>query len=149
MGYFERVRDPSFPTSTYLEIWKRMYQYNNVLHFSIVKLERMFSRMAPVKNDWHNRLKRKLDALLQIGEEGPEIDLDANESIDHWFNDRACRLSSKNHSYPEKRQHLDKSSVVNIAMLAFSDLEDDESQGSMIRGIFMKHFVKYRESIFL
>ena len=131
------------PNLSYLEILKRMYEYNNV-HSSNAKLERMFSRMALAKTDWLNRLNRRnLDALLQIGEEGPEIDLDANESIDPWFTDRVCMLSSKNHSYPEK--HF---SVVDIAILALSDLEDDESQGSRIRGTFMKHFLKYCESIF-
>ena len=136
------------PNLSYLEILKRMYEYNNV-HSSNAKLERMFSRMALAKTDWLNRLNRRnLDALLQIGEEGPEIDLDANESIDPWFTDRVCMLSSKNHSYPEKRQRLKNFSVVDIAILALSDLEDDESQGSRIRGTFMKHFLKYCESIF-
>ena len=56
----------------------------NVLHifeillitpFSNAKLERMFSRMLRVKNDWHSRLSRDgLIATLMICEEDPDIE---------------------------------------------------------------------------
>ena len=75
------------------------------------------------KSDWRNQLNRRnLDELLQIGEEIGEFE--AIESIDHWFNDRVRRLSSNNHSYPEKHQHL---KLVDISILALLDLENDES----------------------
>ena len=56
--------------------------------------------MARVKTDLCNRLnKRHLDVLFWIGEEGPVIhEYDVFDSIDHWFNDRVRRLSSKNHN---------------------------------------------------
>ena len=48
------------------------------------------------------------------------------ESIDHWFGDCMRGLTST-HRYPEKRKHLNDTSVVDITMLALSDLEDEES----------------------
>ena len=49
------------------------------------------------------------------------------ESIDHWFGDCMRGLTSSTHRYPEKRKHLNNTSVVDITMLALSDLEDEES----------------------
>ena len=97
--------------------------------FSNAKVERMFSRMSRVKTDWRSRLTRQnLDALLRIGEEGPTTaDFDATQSIDHWFNDRVRRLTSSSHKYPEKRRRLNASTEVDIATLAMSDLEDEET----------------------
>ena len=45
--------------------------------------------MGHAKTDWCNPLnRRKLDALLQIDEEGPQIAKpDINESTYQWFND--------------------------------------------------------------
>ena len=48
------------------------------------------------------------------------------ESIDHWFGDCMRGLTST-HRYPEKQKHLNDTSVVDITMLALSDLEDEES----------------------
>ena len=131
--------------SSYLDIWKTIFTNDEVsiecknvlmiieilliIPFSNAMLERMFSRMSRVKTDWRSRLSRQnLDALLRIGEEGPEVsDFDANDSIDHWFSDRVRRLTSSTHKYPEKRKRLNDKSVVDIAMLALSDLEDEDS----------------------
>ena len=131
--------------SSYLDIWKTIFTNNEVSNecknvlmiaeillitpFSNAKLERMFSRMSRVKTDWRSRLScTNLDALLRIGEEGPDVsDFDPSDSIDHWFSDRVRRLTSSTHKYPEKRKCLNNKSVVDIAMLALSDLEDEDS----------------------
>ena len=96
--------------------------------FSNAKLERMFSRMSRVKTDWRSRLSHtNLDTLFHIKEEGHDAaNFNAKESIDNWFGDRVTRLTSLSHRYPKKRKRLDDTSVVNITMLASSDLEDEE-----------------------
>ena len=87
--------------------------------------------MGHAKTDWCNPLnRRKLDALLQIDEEGPQIAKpDINESTYQWFNDWVHRLSSKNHNKQEKRLHLNNSSAVDIVMQALTDLDEEKSQG--------------------
>ena len=67
----------------YVKLWERIFineevlkECKNILHifelllitpFSNAKLERMFSRMLRVKNDWRNRLGRdRLETLLRI-----------------------------------------------------------------------------------
>ena len=74
--------------------------------------------LTRVKTGRRNRLnKRNLDALKRIGEEGPEIDeFNVYETIDYWFNDWVRSLFSKKRSYPEKRQRLNDSSVVDISV---------------------------------
>ena len=74
--------------------------------------------LTRVKTGSRNRLnKRNLDALKRIGEEGPEIDeFNVYETIDYWFNDWVRSLFSKKRSYPEKRQRLNDSSVVDISV---------------------------------
>ena len=74
--------------------------------------------LTRVKTGWRNRLnKRNLDALKRIGGEGPEIDeFNVYETIDYWFNDWVRSLFSKKRSYPEKRQRLNDSSVVDISV---------------------------------
>ena len=95
---------------------------------SNAKLERMFSRMARVKSDWHNWLSRdRLDALLRIGEEGPSCKgFDPNPSIEKWFQASIRRLTSSSHKYPEKQRKLnDGSNFVDLTDLVMSDLEDE------------------------
>ena len=129
----------------YLDIWKIIFMNEDVLEecknslmipklllinpFSNAKFERMFSRMSSVKTDWISRLScTNLDVLLRINKEGPDVaNFDAKESIDHWFGDRVRRLTSSTHRCPEKRKRLNDTSIVNITMLALSDLEDEES----------------------
>ena len=101
----------------YLDVWKKISTNADVKHkcrngldiieillvtpFSNAKLERMFSRMAYVKSDWHNRL----DGLLRIGEEVlSSEDFDPNPSIDKWFEASIRRLTSSSHRYPEKKE---------------------------------------------
>ena len=99
-------------------------EFLQVVPFSNAKCEIIFSRVVRKKNDFRNQLNRRnLYELLQIGEEIGEFE--AIESIDHWFNERVRRLSTNNHSYPEKHQHL---KVVDISILALLDLVIDESQ---------------------
>ena len=87
----------------------------NVLHifeillitpFSNAKLERVFSRMLRVKNDWHNRLSRdRLSATLMICEEGPDIEkFNPDVAISEWYDAKVRRLTSGPHNYPKKRK---------------------------------------------
>ena len=87
----------------YLEIWPKLLRNkdvqascSNVLHiielllitpFTNAKLERMFSRLNRVKTDYRNRLvQERLEHLLRIGEEGPEIEeFDADIFIGFWY----------------------------------------------------------------
>ena len=82
-----------------------MSSCSNVLHiiellfitpFPNAKLERMFSQMNRVKTDFHNRLgQKRLETLLQIGGEGPEIkDFEPDCYISMWYQDKVRRESA-------------------------------------------------------
>ena len=86
-----------------MEIWERVFsneniieECKNVLHIfeilfitpdSNAKLERMFSRMLRVKNNWRNRLSRdRLSATLMIYEEGPDIEtFNPDVATSEWY----------------------------------------------------------------
>ena len=98
--------------------------------FSNAKLERMFSRMIRVKNDWHNRLScDQLSATMMICEEGPDIEkFNQDVAISKGYDAKVRRLTSGPHNYPKKRKRLaDKSCVVELAAMTLSDLEDLDS----------------------
>ena len=96
----------------YIDIWERIFtneetvkECNNILHiieillitpFSNGKLERMYSRMLRVKNDWPNKLGHdRLEALLRINEEGPSIEnFNHDIAIKGWYNEKIRRLSA-------------------------------------------------------
>ena len=118
-----------------------MSSCSNILHiiellfmmpFSNAKLERMFSQMNQVKTNFHNWLgQKRLETLLQIGEEDPEIkDLDPDCYISMWYQDKVRGVSAvKPHNYPKKRKSSSASNGnMNIADLMLSDLEDDDEK---------------------
>jgi hypothetical protein len=131
----------------YLDVWQRVFtlpdrkSFENVLHiieFLLItpttnaKLERMFSRMSRVKNDWRNRLTReRLEHNLRIGEDGPSIkNFDPEESIRHWSNEKVRRVKgAKPHKYPKKRRKTERSSSVDVVSYCMSDFESDSSGG--------------------
>ena len=128
-----------------MEIWEHVFsneniieECKNVLHifeillitpFSNAKLERMFSRMLRVKNDWRDRLSRdRLSATLMICEEGPDIEkFNPDVAISEWYDVKVRRLTSGPHNYPKKRKTAEKSCVVDLAAMTLSDLEDLDS----------------------
>ena len=59
-----------------------------ITSFSNAKLERMFSRMWRVKNDWRNKPGHdRLEALLRISEEGPRLgNFNPDIAIESWYN---------------------------------------------------------------
>ena len=91
------------PKVKYLGIWERVFsneniieECQNVLHifeilpitsFSNAKLERMFSRMLRIKNNWCNRLSHDpLCATLMICEEGLDIEkFNPDVTISEWY----------------------------------------------------------------
>ena len=94
--------------------------------FSNAKLERMFSRMIRVKNDWHNRLScDQLSATMMICEEGPDIEkFNQDVAISKGYDAKVRRLTSGPHNYPKKRKKsAEKSCVVDLAAMTLSDLE--------------------------
>ena len=98
--------------------------------FSNAKLERMFSRMLRVKNDWRNRLSRdQLRATPMICEEGPDIEMfNPDVAISEWYDAKVSRLTLGPHNYPKKRKTLaEKSCVVELAAMTLSDLKDLDS----------------------
>ena len=93
-----------------LEIWERVFsnenieECKNILHifeillitpFSIAKLERVFSRMLHVKNDWRNRLScDRLSVTLIICEKGPDIEkFNPDVAISEWYDAKVHRLT--------------------------------------------------------
>ena len=67
----------------------------------------MFSRMNRVKIDFRNWLgQKRLETLLQIGEEGPEIkDFDPDCYISMWCQDKVQRVFTvKPQNYPKKNK---------------------------------------------
>ena len=98
-----------------------------VVPFTNAKVERMFSRMARVKTDWRNRLGRdRLDALLRIGEDGPEMtNFDPSNAMTLWYNDKVRRLTAGPHNYPKSRKINAKEKQVDISTMTLSDLEGD------------------------
>ena len=130
----------------YLHIWKIVFsneailkECRNVLDifelflicpFTNAKLERMFSRMNRVKNDWRSSLSRdRLDVLLYISKDGPSFEeFNPDASIDCWYTDKVRRLNAGAHNYPSKRKKSsDGKEVIDLAELTLSDLENDES----------------------
>ena len=113
-----------------MEIWERDFsnenvieECRNVLHIfeilfitpdSNAKLERMFSRMLRVKNNWRNRLSRnRLSATLMIYEEGPDIEtFNPDVATSEWYDAKVRRLTSGSHNYPKKR----KTSAENLVL---------------------------------
>ena len=91
----------------------------------------VFTRMARVKNDYKNRLDRDLlDACLRISEEGCDIALfNPDSAISAWYKKKERRLAVKPYNYPSKRKQVSSASssvsVVDIATITFSDLEDN------------------------
>ena len=127
----------------YLDIWERIFtneetekECGNILHlienllitpFSKGKLERIFSRMLRVKNNWRNKLGRdRLEALLRISEEGPSIEnFNPEIATESWYNEKFRRLSAGPHKYPKKRKTLEKQRTF-LSTIALSDLESDD-----------------------
>ena len=128
----------------YLEIWPKLLtnkdvqaSCSNVLHiieillitpFTNAKLERMFSRLNRVKTDYRNRLvQERLEHLLRIGEEGPEIEeFDTDIFMGIWYEGKVPRMkAAKPHKYPKKRTSNQISSeIMDIATYTLSDLEE-------------------------
>ena len=127
--YVIPIRNNS-PKVKYLEIWEHVFsneniieECKNVLHifeillitpFSNAKLERMFSRMLRLKNDWRDRLSRdRLSATLMICEEGPDIEkFNPDVAISEWYDVKVRRLTSGPHNYPKKRKTSAEKSCV-------------------------------------
>ena len=87
--------------------------------------------MARVKTDFRNRLGRtRLDACLQISEEGPSLaDFKSDSSIDIWYGEKVRRLTAAPHKYPKIRKRQQKrEKVLDIATITISDLEDSEEE---------------------
>ena len=142
--YVIPIRNNS-PKVKYLEIWERVFSNNNieecknVLHifkillvtpFSNATLERMFSRMLRVKNDWRNRLSRdQLSATLMICEEGPDLEkFNPDVAISEWCDAKVHRLTLGPHNYSKRRKtSTEKSCVADLAAITLSDLKDLES----------------------
>ena len=133
--YVIPIRNNS-PKVKYLEIWEHVFsneniieECKNVLHifeillitpFSNAKLERMFSRMLRLKNDWRDRLSRdRLSATLMICEEGPDIEkFNQDVAITDWYDAKVRRLTSGPHNKPKKKKtSAEKSFVVDLATM--------------------------------
>ena len=136
-------------TVKYLDVWEQLFTsqfkklYGNALHVielllitptTNAKLERMFSRMNRVKNDWRNRLSReRLENNLRIGEDGPlSKDFDPEAAIERWYNQKVRRIgAAKPHKYPQKRQKIGKAtSSVDVVTYCLSDFESDSDEES-------------------
>ena len=130
----------------YLNIWKIVFSNQGIVKecrtvfdifelflicpFTNAKLERMFSCMNRVKNDWRSSLSRdRLDVLLCVSEDGPSLEeFNPDASIDCWYTDKVCRLNAGPHNYPSKRKKSsDGKEVIDLAAFTLSDLENDES----------------------
>ena len=157
--------------SKYLDIWEHIFtnketvkQCDNIWHlikillitpFSNGKLERMFSRMLRVKNDWRNKLGRdQLEALLRISEEGPSIEnFNPDIAIESWYNEKVWRLSAGLRNYPEGRKTSEKQSTF-LSMITLSDLEKEDEDIwirsvniNLVYACFIKHNT-FREKLF-
>ena len=92
------------------------------------KLEKMFSRMNQVKNDWRNRLTHeRFEHNLRIGEDGPSIkDFYPEQLIMHWSNEKMQRINgAKPHRYPNKCKKTERFSSVDVISYCMSDFEAD------------------------
>ena len=98
-----------------------------VIPFTNAKVERMFLRMARVKTNWRNSLGRdRFDALLRIGEDGPEmINFDPSNAMTLWYNDKVRRLTAGPHNYPKSRKINAKEKQVDISTMTLSNFEGD------------------------
>ena len=88
----------------------------------------MFSQMNRVKTDFHNRLgQKRLETLLQIGGEGPEIkDFEPDCYISMWYQDKVRRESAaKLLNYQKKKSSSASNDVNDIAGFTLSDLVDE------------------------
>ena len=134
----------------YVKLWERIFineevlkECKNILHifelllitpFSNAKLERMFSRMLRVKNDWRNRLGRdRLETLLRISEDGLSIEeFNPDVVIKAWYNDKVRRLTSEPHSYPKKRKtsavNNPSTSCICLSSVTLSYLESEDEE---------------------
>ena len=142
----------------YINIWQRVMKSESIVNhcsnilriikillctpFSNVKLKRMFSRMAQVKTDYRNRLGRTLlDVCLRVSENGVELSCyDPDPAIDQWFAKKVRRISCSSHNYLSKRNVANKSrestSVVDIATIAISDLENSDEEFTAFESCF-------------
>ena len=59
-------------------------------------LERVFSQLKLIKNDWHiNISEDRLDQLIRIGTDGPPIDKwDSLNAINDWYKDKTRRVTA-------------------------------------------------------
>ena len=96
--------------------------------FSNGKLERMFSRMLRVKNDWRNKLGcDQLEALLRISEEGPSIEnFNPDIAIESWYDEKVRRPSAGLHNYPKKRKTEKQSTFLSMRTLSALESEDED-----------------------
>ena len=96
--------------------------------FSNGKLERMFSRMLRVKNDWQNILGHdRLEALLRICEEGPSIEnFNPDIAIESWYDEKVRRPSAGLHNYPKKRKTEKQSTFLSMRTLSALESEDED-----------------------
>ena len=95
----------------------------------------MFSWLNCIKTDYCNRLgQEQLKHLLQIGEEGPEIEkYDADVFMGFWYNGKVRRMkAAKLHKYPKKwKSNQISSAIMDIATYTLSDLEEEEEEGDL------------------
>ena len=84
--------------------------------------------MARITTDCKNCLGcDRLDSLLRLSGEGQSLEkFDPTPTHERWFTDKVRCLTSSSHKYLEKQRRLQEKTVVNIATLTMSDLEDKE-----------------------
>ena len=128
----------------YLKTWKRVFtsvavknECGNILHifeillimpFTNAKLERMFSRMARVKTDYRNRLKRsKLDSCLRICE-GRHL-WKTSIQMNLLINVIMIRTVGSRQKVAERTKNrvLNNSSTIEISVMSLSDIESEDS----------------------
>ena len=137
------------PDEHYLNIWQQVFkskeiqpECRNIFHiieillcmlFSNTKLKRLFSRMAHVKNDYRNRLGRDLlNACLRINEGCNIASFNPDSAISASYKKKERPLAAKPHNYSSKRKQVSSASssvsVVDIATITLSDLEDSDEE---------------------
>ena len=82
--------------------------------------------MSRVKNDYRNRLGRDLlDACLRVSEEGCDIpSFNPSSAISTWYKKKERHLAPKPHNYPSEKKQVSSVSVIDIATITLSDLQD-------------------------
>ena len=147
------------PAEHYLNIWPRVFkseeiksECGNIPHiieillcvpFSNAKLERMFSRMAHVKNDYRNRLgKDLLDACLRVSEEGCDIASFNTDSAISVGTKRKKDVLLESHVIFLQRENKCQVEVVDIVTITLPDLEDSDEEftgfGDDLRTFFFR-----------